>query len=65
MKLNKFPSKEHPRYRCNLHFDEFGFVLDDQQYSSFLALTEAFSLFVRSQAVSTFKIRFRQTANGF
>ncbi|KAJ3031870.1 UNVERIFIED_CONTAM: hypothetical protein HDU68_011629 [Siphonaria sp. JEL0065] len=47
--INKAPQKGEVRYKGNMEFDEFGFVVTDQQYASVLTLTRAFSLFVKSQ----------------
>ncbi|KAJ3408710.1 hypothetical protein HDV05_004781 [Chytridiales sp. JEL 0842] len=55
VKLRKVPVEGQAKYQCNLQFDEFGFVLDDQQYSSLLSLTEAFSLYMRAQAYRKYR----------
>ncbi|KAI8844441.1 hypothetical protein BJ741DRAFT_543605 [Chytriomyces cf. hyalinus JEL632] len=53
--INKSPKKGDVKYSGFLDFDEFGFVVTDKQYSSFLALTRSFATFVKSQKYRKFK----------
>ncbi|KAJ3037263.1 hypothetical protein HDV00_001828 [Rhizophlyctis rosea] len=49
LKSNKSYRPGEPRTSATLQFDELGFVLDDEQYSSLFALLGAFSFYVRNQ----------------
>ncbi|KAJ3391183.1 hypothetical protein HDU84_006397 [Entophlyctis sp. JEL0112] len=51
VKINKSPSTAIPQYHASMEFNEFGFVIEDRQYSSFLALARSFAMFIKSQKV--------------
>ncbi|KAJ3072035.1 hypothetical protein HDU98_004400 [Podochytrium sp. JEL0797] len=55
VKINKTPKRGDVKYQGNLEFDEFGFVVSDKQYASFLKLTRAFALFVKSEKYRKFR----------
>ncbi|KAJ3106617.1 hypothetical protein HDU97_005982 [Phlyctochytrium planicorne] len=47
--LSKTFKEGQPRNHASVEFDEFGFILDDEQYLSIFSLMGSFSSFVRSQ----------------
>ncbi|KAI8610486.1 hypothetical protein BC830DRAFT_1069804 [Chytriomyces sp. MP71] len=55
IRINKAPKTREPRYSGILDFDEFGFVVTDKQYASFLSLTRSFATFVKAQKYRKFK----------
>ncbi|ORY51917.1 hypothetical protein BCR33DRAFT_712120 [Rhizoclosmatium globosum] len=55
VKINKSPKKGDIKYDGSLEFDEFGFVISDEQYASILMLTRSFALFVKSQKYRRFR----------
>ncbi|KAJ3205144.1 hypothetical protein HDU82_005381, partial [Entophlyctis luteolus] len=55
VKINKSPSTAIPQYHASMEFNEFGFVIEDRQYSSFLALARSFAMFIKSQKYRRFR----------
>ncbi|KAJ3104766.1 hypothetical protein HK100_004002, partial [Physocladia obscura] len=53
--INKYPKVGETRYNASLEFNEFGFVIADNQYASALALSRAFTMYLKSQKYRQFR----------
>ncbi|KAJ3332602.1 hypothetical protein HDU76_013706 [Blyttiomyces sp. JEL0837] len=55
LEMNKIFRVDQPRTKCSLAFDEIGFILDDEQYSSLLSVIDSFSCIIKSQQFRKFR----------
>ncbi|KAF3939905.1 hypothetical protein ABW19_dt0201163 [Dactylella cylindrospora] len=55
LELCKTPSRETPRLRATMLFDEIGFVLDEDQYRDALMLIDLFHFYIRHQQYKKFR----------
>lgn len=51
LEINKLPKLQKPKYKIQIVLDDLGFLLDNQQYESFFAVFDSFTMYSRSKKV--------------